>query len=59
MYENTKYIVYENNTVCTKIASAGAKKLHQSCTWHDLKQLIQSPARVTCNTSTLTDDIVA
>ena len=28
MYENNKYIVHENNTVCTKFASADTKKYH-------------------------------
>ena len=28
MYENNKYIVHENNKVCTKFASADAKKYH-------------------------------
>ena len=32
MYENNKYIVHENNTVCTKFASTDAKKDHQFCT---------------------------
>ena len=47
MYENNEYIVHENNTVCTTFASADAKKHHQFCTMHDLKQLIQCPTRVT------------
>ena len=41
MYENKKYIVYENNVLCTKFASAGVKKYHQFCTMHGLKQLIE------------------
>ena len=44
MYENNKCIVHENNTVCTKFASADTKKYHQFCTMHTLKQLIQCPA---------------
>ena len=59
MYEKNKYIVHENNTVCTKFASADTKKYHQFCTMHGLKQLIQCPTRVTCSTSTLTDHILA
>ena len=54
MYENNKYI-HESNTVCTKFASADAKKYHQFCTMHGLKKLIQYPTRVTCSASTLTD----
>ena len=34
-YQNNKYIVHENNTVCTKFTSADAKKYHQSCTMND------------------------
>ena len=50
MYENNKYIVHENNTVCEKFASADAKKYHRFCTMHGLKQLIHCPTRVTCST---------
>ena len=42
MYEN-KYIVHENNTVCTKFSSTNAKKHLQFCTLHGLKQQIQWP----------------
>ena len=59
MYENNKYIVHENNIICTKYASTDAKNYHQFCTMHDLKQLIHCPIRVTCSTSTLTDDMLA
>ena len=58
MYENNKYIVHENNTVCRKFASADAKKYHQFCTMHGLKQLTQCPTRVTCSTSTLINHIL-
>ena len=59
IYESNKYIVHENNTVCTKFVFAHAKKYHQFCTMHGLKQLIQCPTRVTCSTSTLVDHILA
>ena len=59
MYEKNKYIVHENNTFCTKFASADTKKYHQFCTMHGLKQLIQCPTRLTCSTSTLIDHILA
>ena len=59
MYENNKYIVHENNTVCTKFTSADVKKYHQVCIMHGLKKLIQCPTRVTCSTSTLIDHILA
>ena len=54
-YEITKYNVHENNMVCTKLASADAKKYHPFCTMHGLKQIIQFPNPVTCSTSTLFD----
>ena len=57
MYENNKYIFHENNTVCTKFASVDAKKYHQFCTMHGLKQIIQCITRVTCSISTLIDHI--
>ena len=59
MYENNKYIVHKNNTICTKFASADAKKYNQFCTMHGLKQLIQCSTRVTCSTSALIDHILA
>ena len=46
-------------TICTKFASADAKKYHHFCTMHGLKQLIQCPTRVTCSTSTIIDHILA
>ena len=58
-YQNNKYIVHENNTVCTKFASADARKYHQFCTMNGLKQQILCPARVTWRTSTLFDRILA
>ena len=59
LYENKKHIAHENNTICTKFASAGAKKYHQFCAMHGLKRLIQCPTQVTCSTSTLADHILA
>ena len=57
--KNNKYIFHENNTVCTKFASADDKKYNQFCTMHNLQQLIQCPTHVTRHTSTLTDQILA
>ena len=59
MYENNKYIAHENNTGCTKFASADVKKHHQFCTMHGLKQLIQCPILIICSSSTLLDHILA
>ena len=59
MYEHNKCIAHENNTVCTKFASADAKKYHQFCTMHGLKQLVQCPTRVTCSTLNPIDHILA
>ena len=50
IYENSKYIVLENNTVCTKFASVDAKKYHQFCTMHGSQKLIQCPTGVNCST---------
>ena len=57
--KNNKYIVHENNPVCKNFASADAKKYNPFCTMHNLQQLLQCPARVTCHTSTLTNQILA
>ena len=59
MYGNNKYIVLENNTDCTKFASADAKKCHQFFTMRGLKQLIQYSAGVTCSSLTLTNHVLA
>ena len=59
MFRKNRYIVHENNTCCTKFASPNAKKYHQFCTMHGLKQLIISPTRVTYSTSTLIDHILS
>ena len=59
MYEINKYIAYENDTICTKLASADAKKYQQFCTIQRLKQLIHYPTRVTSCTSALIDHILA
>ena len=59
IYESNKYLVHENYTVYTKFSFADAKKYHQFCTIHTLKQLIQCSTRVTCSTSTLIDRILA
>ena len=58
-YENNRYIVHENNIICTKFASADARKYHQFYTIHGLKQLIQCPTRITCSISTPIDHILA
>ena len=58
MYHNNRYIVRDDNTISSKFLSHDVKNYHQFCTMHDLKQLIQSPTRVTCSTSTLIDHIL-
>ena len=58
MYHNNKYIVRDDNTISSKILSHDIKNYNQFCTMHGLKQLIQSPTRVTCSTSTLIDHIL-
>ena len=58
MYHNNRYIVRDGNTISSKFLSHDIKNYHQFCTMHGLKQLIQSPTRVTCSTSTLIDHIL-
>ena len=60
MYENKKYVVHENNKVCSKVPLfMKITKYHQFCIIRDLKQLIQCPTRMTCSTLTLIDHILA
>ena len=59
IYQNNKYIVHNDNTISSKFRSSDIKNCHQFWTIHGLKQLIKSPTRVTCSTSTLIDHIVA
>ena len=58
MYHNNIYIVRDDNTISSKFLSHDVKNYHQFCTMHGLKQLIQSPTRVTSSTSTLIDHIL-
>ena len=46
------------NTISSKFLSHDVKNYYQFCSMHGLKQLIQSPTRVTCSTSTLIDYIL-
>ena len=59
MNQNNKYILRDDNTISLKFLSTDIKNYHQFCTMFGLKQLIKSPTRVTCSTSTLTDHILA
>ena len=58
MHQNNRYIVRGDKTISSKFLSHDVKIYHQFCTMHGLKQLIQSPTRVTCSTSTLIDHIL-
>ena len=58
MYHDNRYIVRDDNTISLKFLSHDVKNYHQFCTTHDLKQLTQSPTRVSCSTSTLIDHIL-
>ena len=58
MYHSNRCIVRDDNTISSKFLSHNVKNYHQFCTMHGLKQLIQSPTRVTCSTSTLIDHIL-
>ena len=57
MYNN-RYVVRDDNTISSKFLYHDIKNYHQFCAMHSLKQLIQSPPRVTCSTSTLIDHIL-
>ena len=57
-HHNNRYIFRDDNTISSKFLSHDVKNYHQFCTMHGLKQLIQSPTRVTCSTSTLIDYIL-
>ena len=58
MYHNNRYIVPDDNTISSKFLSHDVKNYHQFYTMHGLKQLIQSPTRLTCSTLTLIDYIL-
>ena len=59
MYQNKKYIFRDDNTISSKFLSSNITNCHQFCTMHGIKELIKSPNRVTCSTSTLIDHILA
>ena len=58
MYQNNKYIVRNDNTISSKFLSSDIKTI-TNFAMPGLKQLIKSPTRVTCSTSTLIDHILA
>ena len=58
MFHNNRYIVRDDNTISSKSLSHDVKNYHQFCTMHSLKQLIQSPTRVTRSSLTLIDHIL-
>ena len=58
MYHNNIYIVLDDKAISSKFQSHDIKNYHQLCTIQGLKQLIQSPTRVTCSISTLIDHIL-
>ena len=60
LLQNSKYIL-ENTKNITKNfpdITADAKKYIEFCQTFGLKQLIRSPTRITCNSSTLLDHII-
>ena len=59
IYHNNRYIVRDDNTISSKFLSHDVKNYHQFCTMHGLKQLIQSPTRITCSTPTLIDNLTS
>ena len=58
MYHNSRYIVRDDTMISSNFLSHDVKIYHQFCTMLGLKQLFQSPTRVTCSTSTLIDHIL-
>ena len=58
MYHNKRYIVREDKRISSKFLPHDVTNYYQFCTMHGLKQLIQSPTRVTCSTSTLIGHIL-
>ena len=48
----------DKKEISSKFLSHNVKNYHQFCTMHGLKQLTQSPTRVTYSTSTLIDHIL-
>ena len=58
-YHNGKYIICKNNTLISRSVTNDARNYHQFCTMFGLKQIIKSPARVTCRNTSLIDHILA
>ena len=59
MYQTNKCTARDDNTISSKFLSSDIKNCEQFCTMHGLEQLIKSPTRVACSTSTLIDHILA
>ena len=60
LLQNSKYILENTKNITKNFPDipADAKKYIEFCQTFGLKQLICSPTRITCNTSTLLDHII-
>ena len=55
LFSKQKYIFHQTNT---QSMSPEVKNYFQFCSLYGLEQLIKSPTRITCSTSSLIDDIL-
>ena len=58
LFENRKY-VFQKSSSNNKNLDSFTKKYHECCTLFGLKQLIKCPTRVTCNSSSILDHVLA
>ena len=58
LFENGKYVFHKSSSN-NKNLDSFTKKYHECCTLFGLKQLIKCPTRVTCNSSSILDHVLA
>ena len=56
---NGKCIICKNDTLVLRSVYNYAKNHHQFCTRFAIKQIVQSPTRITCKSTSLIDHISA
>ena len=59
LYLDNSYIFQKNNLLQSQSFLSDIKKYYEFCTMFGLKQLTEVPTRVTCNSSTIIDHILA
>ena len=59
LYQNQNYTGCKNNTLVSTTVSNDVKKYLQFCTMFSVSQIIKSPTRITCSSTSLTDHILA